>query len=705
MTRRDFLLFGAGGAAAGAAALAFGRGMAAVVAPGRTGFSTVCKAEERFPLFDHVVKTTCAVCPAGCGIQACIRGSSLVMARGNPDHPENRGAICPKCLAGLNALQDPERLLYPLKRTGSRGGGGWTRVSWDEALAEISRKIADLRAKGQADRIVFEDGSSGFDGGLAEKFFEAAGSKNVFRPGSAMSRMPALEGSRTLVAFCGEILEGEAGPMAGLRTLDLMARSGTVIAFDPVLTMTASRSRTWHPLKPGTEAAAVMALACAMSRLAPGPFGNGAFEKGLEGFEPGHVEKAAGLKKGCITEAAGLLAADPAFAVYGGMRLAKSPGGFGAMQVIEMLNSARVDARTGGLRLHAGAGRAAPEGGGSTAAAILDSGGTSLYFASGFDRAASAPECGKTAAVLADETKVPFVVVHDMYMTRTAGLADIVLPLAGPFESWGARWGETVSLVRPASLVRGEYSALKTAKARGRKFSEVRNFAFPPGEARSLGDALIALGKALGPPAGAGFGFEDAHEYVEAILKQALPESEYAKIIEDGFAEPPPAPAGAPRGTPRLSIPAPAAEPAAGEFMLLSVESAVSMDGLRNSKWLREMAHENPLLMNKGSGRSLGIETGDAVRVSSRAGSIEARVKLVEGIHPAAVAMRPGFGSAIRTKTALGERFVSSDPDTRLLWWGKAGAGANVNEAMERADTGIGMLDAASGTAVRIEKI
>ena len=57
--------------------------------------------------------------------------------------PDNNPMGCQKGLAWSQQLYSPDRLLYPLKRVGERGGGRWKRISWDEALLEIADVIID----------------------------------------------------------------------------------------------------------------------------------------------------------------------------------------------------------------------------------------------------------------------------------------------------------------------------------------------------------------------------------------------------------------------------------------------------------------------------------------------------------------------------------------------------------------------------------
>ena len=60
---------------------------------------------------------------------------------GNPVHPGSRGRTCAKGVVTPNQLTDPDRILYPMRREGTRGSGQWKRVPWDEALDDIASRI------------------------------------------------------------------------------------------------------------------------------------------------------------------------------------------------------------------------------------------------------------------------------------------------------------------------------------------------------------------------------------------------------------------------------------------------------------------------------------------------------------------------------------------------------------------------------------
>jgi len=67
----------------------------------------------------------------------------VVKLEGNPHHPGSRGKNCAKGPATINQINDPNRILYPLKRVGPRGSGKFERTSWDEVLDVLAASIED----------------------------------------------------------------------------------------------------------------------------------------------------------------------------------------------------------------------------------------------------------------------------------------------------------------------------------------------------------------------------------------------------------------------------------------------------------------------------------------------------------------------------------------------------------------------------------
>ena len=79
-----------------------------------------------------LVPTTCFNCESACGLLAYVDRDTMTVRKfeGNPLHPASRGRNCAKGPATITQINDPDRILYPLKRVGKRGEGRWAQVSW-----------------------------------------------------------------------------------------------------------------------------------------------------------------------------------------------------------------------------------------------------------------------------------------------------------------------------------------------------------------------------------------------------------------------------------------------------------------------------------------------------------------------------------------------------------------------------------------------
>lgn len=100
--------------------------------------------------YTSVARQTCTYCSVGCGLLMYALGDgamnaprSVIHVEGDPDHPVNRGTLCPKGAGLLDFINSPNRLLYPEYR--APGSDRWQRMSWDEALDRIARLLKDDR--------------------------------------------------------------------------------------------------------------------------------------------------------------------------------------------------------------------------------------------------------------------------------------------------------------------------------------------------------------------------------------------------------------------------------------------------------------------------------------------------------------------------------------------------------------------------------
>src|SRR5262249_34869120 len=114
-------------------------------------------------------------CTAAGGLRASAARPPLKTKKsgGNPFPRGSRGRTCAKGPATLNQVTDPERILYPLRRVGQRGGGTWERVSWDQALDDIAGRIRAALIEGRQKEVMYHLGRPGHGPGYLHRPFHA----------------------------------------------------------------------------------------------------------------------------------------------------------------------------------------------------------------------------------------------------------------------------------------------------------------------------------------------------------------------------------------------------------------------------------------------------------------------------------------------------------------------------------------------------
>ena len=281
ISRRDFIRIGATATAAGAA-VAAASGTRSLL--GRKSAPTVghSGAVAASPLDETWVKTTCALCPSGCGLDVRVVDGKAVKIEGNPLHPLNQGVCCLKGQAALEMLYSPERLPRPRLQTGGRGNGDWKEISWDEALALVADRLSALRAAGQPHTVVFLHGETrGQMRALINRFMTAYGSPNVISQDSldeqaarlatfltqGVNGLPVydLNNARYVMTFGGNLLEASRHVIGYLGALAFMRRGrpdrGKLVAVHPRLSLTGIKADEWVPIRPGTYGALALGLA------------------------------------------------------------------------------------------------------------------------------------------------------------------------------------------------------------------------------------------------------------------------------------------------------------------------------------------------------------------------------------------------------------------------------------------------------------
>jgi formate dehydrogenase major subunit len=139
MNRRDFLRF-TGASLAGSSLVLMGFSPDAALAEVRE-FKLARATETR---------NTCPYCSVSCGVLMYSLGdraknsrASIFHIEGDPDHPVNRGTLCPKGASLIDFIHSPSRLKYPEYR--APGSDQWQRIPWDDALNRIARLMKDDR--------------------------------------------------------------------------------------------------------------------------------------------------------------------------------------------------------------------------------------------------------------------------------------------------------------------------------------------------------------------------------------------------------------------------------------------------------------------------------------------------------------------------------------------------------------------------------
>jgi len=104
-------------------------------------------------------KTINSVCPkdcfGSCSLEVDVEKGKIIKVRGNRNSPVNQGRICIKGKNYINIVYSPERLLYPLQRIGKRGEGEFKRISWEQALDIIYKKLKNLRGQYGPESVLY----------------------------------------------------------------------------------------------------------------------------------------------------------------------------------------------------------------------------------------------------------------------------------------------------------------------------------------------------------------------------------------------------------------------------------------------------------------------------------------------------------------------------------------------------------------------
>jgi len=275
INRRDLFKLGMAGAAVLAAGGAIGsRALAGTVdlAKGGKDYSPET-GEER-----QMIPSACWNCVTRDAMVGYVENDRLVKLEGHPDSIRGLGKICAKGAAGINQLYDPDRVLYPMKRAGKRGEGKWQRISWDEALTEVTNRLKKLRDDGHPEKFMFHYGRmKASSSKIVKMFLDNYGTKTVGNHTSICEGAKwtgqeltwgkhydswDFDNTKFVINFGSGVMDAHTNHIpSSQRLVSAMADRGVkFVTFDPRLSNTAARSTEWVPLKPGSDTAIVLAM-------------------------------------------------------------------------------------------------------------------------------------------------------------------------------------------------------------------------------------------------------------------------------------------------------------------------------------------------------------------------------------------------------------------------------------------------------------
>src|SRR5262245_56729469 len=224
-----------------------------------------------------LVPTTCFNCESACGLLAYIDKvtGEVQKFEGNPEHPGSRGRNCAKGPATLNQVTDPDRILFPLKRSGKRGEGKWERTTWDEALDTLATRIRNAIIENRRHEIMYHVGRPGEDG-FTERILAAwgidghnshtnicsSGSREGYQLWMGLDRpSPDHANAKVILLISAHLESGHYFNPHAQRVIDGKAKSAKLIVFDTRLSHTATHADYWVSPYPGSETAIILAIA------------------------------------------------------------------------------------------------------------------------------------------------------------------------------------------------------------------------------------------------------------------------------------------------------------------------------------------------------------------------------------------------------------------------------------------------------------
>ncbi len=227
-------------------------------------------------------KTVRAVCPHDCpdtcSMVITVKDGRAVQIKGDTDHPFTDGFLCQKVTRYLERVYHPDRLKYPLIRTGPKGTGQFRRISWDEAIERIVTKFQEIARSEDGPQAILPYSYAGTMGklhgsSLDRRFFHRLGASLLDRTICATAGAAGCDitlGTRAVVD--PDTVEqsryiinwGSNTAVTNMHLWTIMHRArkagAKIVSIDPYKCKTAQKSDWWIPIRPGTDAALALGM-------------------------------------------------------------------------------------------------------------------------------------------------------------------------------------------------------------------------------------------------------------------------------------------------------------------------------------------------------------------------------------------------------------------------------------------------------------
>ena len=300
---------------------------------------------------------SCNLCEAMCGVRIEVEGERVTSIRGDERDPLSHGYICPNAAALKDLHEDPDRLRHPMRRTGDR----WEKVSWDEALGEVARRLHGIQEEhGRDAASVYVGNPTVHNTGallMGPLFLRTLRTKNRFSATSVdqlphmlvaywmfghqlLLPIPDVDRTDYFLVFGANPLASNGSLMSapGMkgRLEAIQRRGGRVVVVDPRRTETARAADEHVFVRPGTDALLLLALVGEVLGHGPTLGRLAEFTDGLEvvrnvvrDYPPERVEGPTGVPAEVIRRLGRELSLARRAAVYG--RVGTSMQAFGTL--------------------------------------------------------------------------------------------------------------------------------------------------------------------------------------------------------------------------------------------------------------------------------------------------------------------------------------------------------------------------------------